>query len=172
MKVSHSNIGSKKKSTPAKSVLADKLNNKEVVVPIVEEPKPIPVKDDGKKHIKWADDLTEIKKFPKAVTKQRISEVREKAKNTLTTCGKSILLKRLSDYPEDFVDTAPSTPRDEVQTAQAPSSAKQTNKRKFTQSKSLAPRRAVTSVIKSKFESEFLSKMHKRYGLLSKISIY
>ena len=143
----------------------EELNNKEDV----------PAKDktdDNKKHIKWAEELTEIKKFTKAYTKKRSDEIREIAKNTTKVWGKSILTRRLSDYPEDFIDTAPSTPRDEEKISKKTIPTKNINKGKVRGSKSLLPKRNLATLSSNRFERELEAKLHNKYGFISRITVY
>lgn len=74
-----------------------------------------PPKEDGKVHVKWADDLEEVKTFKKLASDKRIQQIQENARNTTKVWGKSILKKKKVEYVHYNSDTEASSTGSEVE---------------------------------------------------------
>lgn len=75
----------------------------------------VPPKQDGKIHIKWAEELTEIKTFKKLPSDKRIQSLKEKARNTSKVVGKSILKVTKNEYKHCSSDTEASSMSSEAE---------------------------------------------------------
>lgn len=69
----------------------------EKMVPGYDDHVPTPKSSTIKRHIKWADDLEEVKTFRKNPSDKRVALLQKRARKSSKICGRSILKKSFDD---------------------------------------------------------------------------